>query len=67
MSIPELGPCPPRLAELKRSIAEAYPDFEARVTRAWEDVLAELVTATAKIASTGSEVCLPSYSCLRPH
>ena len=56
MAPPQLGPCPPRFTELKRTIASSYPDFEQRVTRAWTDVLAELKTATAEIAKQGSEV-----------
>ena len=56
--VTEWGPCPPRFADIKREIAGEYPDFEQRVTRAWNEVLGELAHTTAQIASQGPEVCL---------
>ena len=56
---PALGPCPPRLAELKRQIAEFYgPDFEQRVTRAWKEILEELKVVTADIARQGTDASI---------
>ncbi|GJE92712.1 DUF1479 domain-containing protein [Phanerochaete sordida] len=54
MSQPTFGPCPPRFAEIKRQIADSYPDFEARASKAWNDLLGELDTATEEIANQGS-------------
>ncbi|KAI0775032.1 DUF1479-domain-containing protein [Trametes elegans] len=51
----ELGPCPPRLVELKKEIAGAYPDFEARATKAWGEILQELDKVTKEIANGGSQ------------
>ena len=53
---PELGPCPPRFTELKKDIADSYPDFQERATKAWNELLGELKTGTASIAQQGSEV-----------
>ena len=53
---PEFGPLPPRFSELKREIIASYPDFEARVTKAWGEILAELDKATKEIAAQGSSV-----------
>ncbi|OBZ72402.1 Uncharacterized protein YbiU [Grifola frondosa] len=53
MSKPELGPCPPRLVEVKQEIAASYPNFQERVTKAWADILGELEKVTAEIASQG--------------
>lgn len=58
MSQPELGPCPPRFAEIKLHIASSYPDFESRATKAWIDLLGELDKETEEIASQGSDVCI---------
>jgi hypothetical protein len=33
---------PPRFVDLKRSIASSYPDFEARATGAWREIITEL-------------------------
>ena len=64
MTIPQLGPCPPRFAELKSQIAASYPNFEENVTRAWREVLSELKTVTDDIIAKGSEVLMiPSISC----
>lgn len=64
MSQPELGPCPPRFVELKQEISASYPDFEARVTKAWNELLAELEVVTADIAKQGTEA---SYSTIDSH
>ena len=56
---PLFGPCPPRFAELKRAIADAYGGPEAfaqTATRAWNEILQELEVATAEIAKAGSDV-----------
>ncbi|KAL0945418.1 hypothetical protein HGRIS_000910 [Hohenbuehelia grisea] len=46
---------PPRFADLKREIAESYPDFEERVTKAWGEILDELSKVTRDMTETGSE------------
>ncbi|KZT07579.1 DUF1479-domain-containing protein [Laetiporus sulphureus 93-53] len=51
---PELGPCPPRFVEIKQEIAASYPDFQQRVTKAWNELLAELDQVTAEIAKEGT-------------
>ena len=57
MSTPsEFGPLPPRFAELKKEIAVSIPDFEARATKAWGEILVELNKATKEIAAKGSAV-----------
>ncbi|KAJ3555054.1 hypothetical protein NM688_g2785 [Phlebia brevispora] len=56
MAFPQLGPCPPRLADLKREIANSYPHFAENITQAWNDVLTELKTVTDIIATKGSDV-----------
>lgn len=56
MSLPELGPCPPHLVDLKHEIATSYPDFELRVTKAWNEVLDELKVVTTNIIQDGSSV-----------
>lgn len=58
MSQPQFGPCPPRLVDLKKEIAASYPDFEARVTKAWAELLVELDKVTKEIASEGSQVSI---------
>ncbi|GBE88545.1 DUF1479-domain-containing protein [Sparassis latifolia] len=55
MSKPDLGPCPPRFVEIKKDIASSYPDFQERVTKAWNELLAELDTVTSEIAAQGSD------------
>ena len=57
-SAPEFGPLPPRFTELKKEIIASYPDFEARATKAWGEILAELDKATKEIAAQGSSVRL---------
>lgn len=58
MAAPVQGPCPPRFAEIKKEIATLYPDFEERITAAWNDLLAELEKATTEITTQGSDVSL---------
>ncbi|KAH8091346.1 DUF1479-domain-containing protein [Cristinia sonorae] len=53
---PEMGPCPPRFVEIKQKIAGLYPDFQERVTKAWNEVLEELDQATTEIATQGSNI-----------
>ncbi|KAH9847534.1 DUF1479-domain-containing protein [Lenzites betulinus] len=50
-----VGPCPPRFVELKKEIAASYPDFEARVTKAWGEILEALDSRTKDIAQKGSQ------------
>ncbi len=54
---PLFGPCPPRFAEIKKDIANSYPDFHERVTAAWNDLLGELDKVTQEVARQGSQVC----------
>lgn len=50
------GPLPARFVDLKREIAASYPDFQARATAAWNDLLGELKVTTAQIAEQGSNI-----------
>ena len=59
---PELGPWPPRFTELKKDIADSYPDFQERATKAWNELLGELKAGTASIAQLGSEVTVEDMS-----
>lgn len=57
-------PLPSHFAELKREIAASYPDFEERVTRAWNEILEQLVQVSATIVKEGSEVSnYPLFDC----
>ncbi|KAJ7666280.1 hypothetical protein B0H17DRAFT_1336369 [Mycena rosella] len=47
------APLPPRFIEIKRAIAATNPDFEQDLTKAWNEVLAELATVTKTIAKEG--------------
>ncbi|KAI0045073.1 DUF1479-domain-containing protein [Auriscalpium vulgare] len=47
---------PARFVDLKRTIAAAYPDFEARITRAWAEILDELDVASKTIAAEGPNI-----------
>ena len=58
MSAPVFGPCPPRFVEIKKEIAALYPDFQERITAAWNDLLPELAKVTEEIATQGSNVSL---------
>lgn len=52
----EIPPPPARFAQLKRDIAESYPDFEAKATKAWSEIIGALGDAVAKIEKEGSNV-----------
>ncbi|KIY44067.1 DUF1479-domain-containing protein [Fistulina hepatica ATCC 64428] len=52
--IPAQSAFPPSLVDLKRSIADTYPDFKARATQAWAEIIDELAKATGTIAVEGS-------------
>ena len=47
---------PPRFADLKRSIASSYPDFEARATNTWHEIIAELDKVAKVIKEEGLNV-----------
>ena len=47
---------PPRFADLKHSIASSYPDFEARATNAWREIITELDKVTRVIKEEGLNV-----------
>lgn len=47
---------PPRFVDLKREIAASYPDFEARATRAWGEIVEHLHESTKDIIDSGSDV-----------
>ena len=49
-------PLPPRFADLKRTIASSHPDFEARATNAWREIIAELDKVTRIIKEEGLNV-----------
>lgn len=57
----ELDPrMPARFVDLKHEIASSYPDFEARVTTAWNEILQHLEAVSLKVAESGSEVSTDS-------
>ncbi|KAF9532701.1 DUF1479-domain-containing protein [Crepidotus variabilis] len=45
----------PKFAELKATIASSYPNFEANVTNAWAEILAESDKTTKTIKEQGTE------------
>ena len=47
---------PPRFVDLKREIASSYPDFEARATTAWREIITELDKVTRIIKEEGLNV-----------
>ena len=47
---------PPRFVDLKCLIASSYPDFEARATNAWREIIAELDKVTKVIKEEGLNV-----------
>jgi hypothetical protein len=49
-------PLPARFADLKRKIAESYPNFEERATLAWTEIIEQLNEVTPIIANSGPEV-----------
>jgi hypothetical protein len=46
----------PRFLDLKRSIASSYPDFEARATAAWREIITELDKVNKVIKEQGLNV-----------
>ncbi|KAJ7082858.1 hypothetical protein B0H15DRAFT_851751 [Mycena belliarum] len=48
------APLPPRFTEIKRGIAAANPNFEQDLTKAWNEVLAELDRVSKTIVKEGS-------------
>ena len=49
-------PLPPRFADLKREIAESYPDFERRVTDSWAEIVQQLKETSEVVKKEGSDV-----------
>ncbi|ETW82782.1 hypothetical protein HETIRDRAFT_315342 [Heterobasidion irregulare TC 32-1] len=47
---------PLRFVDLKREIAASYPNFEARATRAWGEIVEHLHESTKDIIDSGSDV-----------
>jgi hypothetical protein len=47
---------PARFADLKATIANAYPDFEENATRSWAEILRELEKVTEVIKNQGADV-----------
>ncbi|KAJ3876883.1 hypothetical protein F5051DRAFT_504313 [Lentinula edodes] len=41
--------------DIKRQIAESYPDFQARATQAWAEIISELVKVAETLSAKGSE------------
>jgi len=41
--------------QLKQELANTYPNFEARVTQTWQEILLELDHVTSRIAKTGPD------------
>ncbi|TEB23287.1 hypothetical protein FA13DRAFT_1916723 [Coprinellus micaceus] len=58
MSSGDLPPPPERFARLKKEIATTYLDFEAKATKSWGEIIAELGGAVASIEGKGSN-CIP--------
>lgn len=56
MEFPDDAPLPPRFAELKKEIASSIPDFEARITKAWAEITAQLKVVNEDVAKNGPEV-----------
>ncbi|TFK73248.1 DUF1479-domain-containing protein [Pluteus cervinus] len=46
---------PPRFADLKREIAESYPDFQERATRAWAEIVEQLEHTSETVVKTGPD------------
>ncbi|KAK0472078.1 DUF1479-domain-containing protein [Armillaria novae-zelandiae] len=46
---------PADLLKLKEDIAASYPDFEANVTKAWKEIIAELDVVTETISKQGAD------------
>jgi hypothetical protein len=47
---------PPHFVAIKQEIAASVPDFQARVTNAWVEILGELAQTTATIIEQGTDV-----------
>jgi len=47
---------PARFADLKKTIATSYPNFEENVTKAWAEILLELDKVTKTIKAEGVDV-----------
>ncbi|KXN88349.1 hypothetical protein AN958_07494 [Leucoagaricus sp. SymC.cos] len=45
---------PPHFLDVKHEIASSYPDFEARITKAWKEIIAELAVVTQQIHDVGN-------------
>ncbi|KAJ3569522.1 hypothetical protein NP233_g4989 [Leucocoprinus birnbaumii] len=45
---------PAYFLDVKREIASSYPNFEARITQAWKEIIAELDVVTNQIHDSGS-------------
>jgi hypothetical protein len=50
------------LLKIKQEVAACYPDFQARVTKAWGEIIEELANVTDAIAKEGPEVCPSSVN-----
>jgi hypothetical protein len=54
---------PPHFLDVKHEIASGFPDFEARITKAWKEIIAELAIVTDQIhdggPNVGSALCRP--------
>jgi hypothetical protein len=46
----------PSVVDIKRSIASSYPDFEARATTAWHEVIKELDKLVRVVKEEGVNV-----------
>ncbi len=53
-------PAPDHFREIKKEIADSYPDFQERATRSWADILGELTKATEAIKKGGPNVRFPA-------
>lgn len=58
---------PAGLLKLKEDIVASYPDFEANVTKAWKDIIAELAVVTETISKQGTNVCTLGSSFRHPY
>ena len=56
MSDGAVPPPPERFAQLKKDISASYPDFEAKATKSWGEIIAALGETVASIEGKGSDV-----------
>jgi len=56
----EIKPLPLRFVDVKRKIAETYPNFQERVTQSWNDILQQLEKSSQGKKDAGSGVRLSS-------